>query len=195
MTKRNDARVDLTSAQLAYIYKTGGEIIERFTRDNRLLNDRAHAAMSDGYPAGGDGARSNDVSDPTAAAVLARDRARRKDRALDAIDKAVRAIDMLITADQSRASALPPDDATPSAGEDCCALCIRVGSNNPTDTSPHYAQPNRYCGWCSGWRRKHKFDPPDWILEKRKDGRRITSADEAKALLEHRQAKRKKKRR
>lgn len=184
---------ELNHEQTKHVLETGARALTRLIADLDALHARAQAARPDGYPRGGDGARGSDVSNPTLAAVIARENNER-DYALTALDRATRGVDLLINADHHRAAALPPIDAEPEAGVDLCIACLRIGSNSPPDTSPHFAQPNRYCTFCSGWRRKHRFDPPDLILLKRKEGRRITSADETAALLEHKRSKRKKRR-
>lgn len=181
----------LTGAQRAHRYDLAKRILDRFARDDQALSDRVSAATPDGFGAGGDSIGSNDISDPTGTAVIARVRGH-DDPARRALHLALDAIDELIAADNHRARALPPNTEKPESGDDYCAICIRVGTNNPTDTSRKWVQPNRHCSWCSGWLRDHKFDPPDWILEKRKQGRRITTADETQAITEQRRARKKK---
>lgn len=185
---------DLNRYQRKHLRDIALDVIARFDSDDAALAARADAARPDGYGKGGtDGGRSSDVSDPTGGAVIARETLQ-TDHALTAIARFGDAVDMLINADKHRADALPPDSIDPETIDQIwCASCIRIGWHSPRNTNPKdFAQPCTRCTWCAGFRREHKFDPPESILTKRARGGRITTADIDKAVREHRRNRKKK---
>lgn len=183
----------LTGEQRTHRYKSAADIVSRFQRDDRALDVRAAAAVPDGYPRGGDGGpRGSGVTDSTGSAAAARAGAHNAPAAR-ALRQILKAIDMLIAADADRARALPPD-AEPIDPDDCI-VCARVGIHAPRDADPkRFAQPNPRCTWHAAFWRENKFDAPDWISEKHARGIRIYDADIARAITEHKRAKRKKRR-
>lgn len=65
-----------------------------------------------------------------------------------------------------------------------CTSCIRVGSLTPTRTPG-----SRLCRWCEDMTRELTNTPPEWLVEKRRQGGRINSIDIAKAKRDARTTK------
>lgn len=170
---------------------------------NRVVKHagKAVAALHDnqpGFPSGGDGPRGSGHSDPTAALALSDDQARNVleevthlFRELDRVtDRLAVVVPSWANANEKWQESLRTEAASKlNDDHNWCQAHQRAGLLEPARTKG-----SRLCRWCDDHARELKADPPVWMIEKRHNGRAITTIDMAKAKREAK-AKRKGKKR
>jgi len=121
-------------------------------------------------------------SDPTAAAVLARNARDPITVALEALVNGIHnARRGLESAETKGMEARPPDDTTepPDNNEPWCRSCLRIDWHVPRADGKGRGG---LCGWCYGFVREYKQWPPAPLLRRRSTGQRIYQRDINAAL-------------
>lgn len=96
------------------------------------------------------------------------------------IDAAVATLAWLILDTVPRAPDKPSDD---DVGEGWCSSCWRIRWLSPEHQHPDGRPKHKaLCSWCASFKKAQGQLPPESLLRKRRDGRRISDADVARAL-------------
>lgn len=164
-------RDDLTAAITAIRL-----VADRIERDLDQLMVRVDAP--DGYPTGGDGGRSCDISDPVLRAVFLREK--HLTPAGKSLHRFWIAAQTLVSADTYRATAIPAE-ITQNVGDRSiwCANCLQYDKREPRD-----GDGSILCGFCADTKRELGGLPPRWLLELHWQGRRPAERDIDRARRE-----------
>lgn len=115
---------------------------------------------------------------------------------VDRIGKDVAQLEQLVARYPGRPLVSPTTEEAP---EDWCASCFRDGQHHEPITLDRHGVPKyaHLCRWCGEWQTRFKELPPVNLLQRRHQGRRITSADvdNYERDLRRRRAKKKNKKR
>lgn len=170
---------------------------------NRVVKHagKAVAALHDnqpGFPSGGDGPRGSGHSDPTAALALSDDQAR---NVLEEVTHLFRELDRVT----DRLAVVVPSWAN---ANEKWQESLRTEAASKLNDDHNWCQAHqaaglleharspgaRLCRRCEADKAEIGADPPVWIIEKRHNGRYITTIDMARAKREAKAARKRRKR-